>query len=520
MRASSSLFARLFIGVLLIAGLAGCALGPVQDGGPRPQSHALPPTGTGFGRAVAEAAAAHPGRSGFAVIEGGPTAFAAREALARGAERTLDVQYFIWEPDASGLALLVRLAEAAERGVRVRLLLDDLYQGPNDAALALLDAHPDAEVRLYNPAPDRVHRKAGFVTSFDTFNHRMHNKAFIADTALGIIGGRNISDKYFVADKRSNFRDLDLLAAGPVVGAIARSFGAYWAHPLSVRLDRLRAPARVADPAGIPGLLRLRLAGVAQAEEKLRRIRRAGPASGRDRPLPRPGAMVWAPAVVLADGAAKPLTGRPALMRALRAILGGRPRHDLLFEMAYVVPGPETRAWLCGMAADGVTVRGLTNSFASNDLMVTHSGYAEVREELARCGLRLSELRADAGFVRHKWTWLPPRSNALLHTKAMVFDGRWTFISSLNLDPRSIALNTELGVLVDSPRLSARVTRFIEEGMRLDNAYRVVLDGKGDLSWITRYDGRVVRLRTEPRTDAWDRAVLRFLEWLPLEGML
>lgn len=500
---------------LLCLVMSSCAAGPVLDLGPRLETYAPAPETSGLGRRVAAMAAANPGRSGFAIVEGGAAAFAAREGLVERAERSVDLQYFIWEPDATGLHMLAELAAAAERGVRVRVLLDDLYTGQSDPYLALLDGHPNAEVRFFNASLNRENPKAGFVRSFATFNHRMHNKAFIADNAIALIGGRNISDKYFVVDPRSNFRDLDLLAAGPVVRDISASFDAYWNSPLSVRLDTLLKKPFVPLPQSIAGHLRLRLLGVPEAKEKLRWLRRFAP----EHPLPPLEDLVWAPAAVLVDDPDKPLTGRATLLRDLLAMLDGRPRRALLFEVAYVIPLESGLDYLCGLVRDGVRVRGLTNSFRSNDLLVTHAGYAEFRRQMVGCGIELYELRADARFVHKDWRWVPPTSSALLHTKAMVFDERWAFVSSLNLDPRSIALNTELGILIDSPEISARLTRFIEDGMAPDNAYSMALED-GDLVWRTVEQGRAVSLTTEPGTDAWDRLAIKVLALLPIEGML
>jgi putative cardiolipin synthase len=222
---------------------------------------------------------------------------------------------------------------------------------------------------------------------------------------------------------------------------------------------------------------------------------------------------------VLADARDKPKTARPGVLPALQRMTGESLRTELFLEVAYFVPGEKGVERLCSLAARGVRVRILTNSFASNDVLAAHAGYASYRHGLVRCGVEVAELQPEAGFIR-RWTWLRGKSKAGLHTKAAVFDRRAVFIGSFNLDPRSAFVNTELAIMVDSPALATIVARFMEEGMELDNAYHVQSDQEGNLVWIAKEQGETVRFPDEPHLTFWGSLATRVLSLLPIEGQL
>jgi putative cardiolipin synthase len=466
---------------------------------------------------VATAAAArHERRSGFALLTSGPEAFAARSDLAALAERTLDVQYYVWEDDASGRLLTAALLRAADRGVRVRVLLDDTHTVGRDSDLALLDSHPNIQVRLFNPLAERDWRLMDALREFPRINHRMHNKAFIADNAAAIAGGRNVGDAYFTADPAANFRDLDALAVGPVVRELSRSFDDFWNSGWSVPIRALvreraeparlgRLAARLEANTGSAGALPFeRGADRTSPDELLRRLR---------------DGLVWGEATVVADRPDKPATERPVLLEGLRALLRESGSREVLIESAYLIPSEGEIGRLCRLVAGGSRVRVLTNSLASTDVVLAYVAYAKRRARLLRCGVELYELRADARLVR-RWRWLSGRSTAALHTKAIVVDRRQVVVGSFNLDPRSAKLNTELAVVVDSPALAADVAAFVEDGMAPENAWRLGLDRDGHTVWLGDEGDRPVRLTRAPMAGFWRALGLDLLWPLPIDGQL
>jgi putative cardiolipin synthase len=498
---------------LLACLLAACA-GRVEPVGPphRIASHALPTpeTTTRLGGFFAGAARAHPGLSGFDLMTSGRTAFEARYALAHLAERTIDAQYFLWADDATGRNLLRALLDAADRGVRVRLLIDDLNRPGADIDLAALNAYPNVQVRLFNPFG-----ALDLVADFARVNHRMHDKAFIVDNAIAVVGGRNIADQYFSVNDESNFRDLDLLAAGPIVREISEEFDAFWnsAWATSVRrVDGARpGPSEVEAAAA-----RLR-ADVASTPYPFKTVLDNAYLSRFIDAVP--ARLAWGKGTLLFDAPDKPATEIPELVDELRAKVHGTFTRELLLEVAYFIPAERGTERLCALVANGVKIRVLTNSLASTDEVSAYAGYMHYREELLRCGVELHELRPDAAFVSREWTWLQSRSEAELHTKAAVFDRKKVMIGSFNLDPRSRYLNTEMAILVESPELAAKVAQFIVKGMSPANSFRLDLVG-GDAVWIGEEDGREVRFPRAPVTSIWRRLKADLISVLPVEELL
>lgn len=498
--------------------LAACA-GAVEPPGPphRVAAHALEdPASTPLGAVFEREAGRHPGLSGFDLIASGRTAFEVRYGFARLAQRTIDAQYFLWADDATGRNMLVALLEAADRGVRVRLLLDDLGLAGADATLVLLAAHPNLQVRIFNPFALRELHLADFLFDFDRVNHRMHNKAFVVDNTIAVVGGRNITDQYFSTDAEANFRDLDLLIAGRVVRDVSQVFDDFWNSPWATSIHRLDQERPSSEAA------RVFEAGLrASADDQTFPFR-----TQFDEPfLERLVAtvqrrLIWGKASLLADRPDKPQTSQPTVIEELRATLGGKVVQELLLESAYFVPAGGGTERLCGLAARGVQIRILTNSLASTDEVSTYAGFMRHRETLLRCGVELHELRPDAAFIRRDWTWLRTQSAAELHTKAAVFDREKVLIGSFNLDPRSRYLNTEIAVLVDSPALAAKVAAFIDGGMSLGNSFRLSLDSDGDVEWTARDEKGEERFGRAPDTSPWRRLKAGFFSLLPIEEQL
>ncbi|KQP11961.1 phospholipase D family protein [Pseudorhodoferax sp. Leaf267] len=510
---------RFLLACLCASLLMGCGSMPLPEG--RSVSTALPEAethGTALGRAIAPLAAAHPGRSGIFSLSDAREAFAARVLLARAAERTLDVQYYIWRPDTTGTLLLEALHDAANRGVRVRLLLDDNGTAGMDQLLAALDAHPLVEVRLFNPFRVRSPKWLGYLTDFSRANRRMHNKSFTADNQATIVGGRNVGDEYFGATEGVLFADLDVLAAGPVVPQISQDFDRYWesasAYPAAqvlpavdaAQLQALRTRARSveSDP---------RAAAYVEAVRALPFVQDL--VQGRL-------ALHWAPTRMVSDDPAKGLgqaRDGSLMLRQLTAILGQPARHvDLV--SPYFVPTAAGVEAFEALRARGVQVRILTNALEATDVAAVHAGYARHRQRLLQAGVELYELRRQAASGEAKMKTGPfGSSGSSLHAKTFAVDGQHVFVGSFNFDPRSIHLNTELGFVIDSPALAQRVDDAFD-GPVPAQSYTVGLDARGALVWTEQVDGQAVRHTTEPGASIWKRAGVVVLSWLPIEWLL
>ena len=469
-------------------------------------------SGTALGRAIAPRATEYPGRSGVYPLLDSRDAFAARMLLARAAERSLDVQYYIWKDDLSGRLLFEALREAAGRGVRVRLLLDDNNTAGLDAMLAALDAHPHIEVRLFNPFVNRRVRWLGYLTDFSRLNRRMHNKSFTADNQATIIGGRNVGDEYFDAAEGMVFVDLDVLAVGPVVTEVSQDFDRYWASGSSYPVDRLLP--RPSEP--------LRLEPDPQAAAKYLEVVKRSPFVREllERRLP----FEWAPTSMVSDHAAKGLGLAPAdglISQKLKELLGN-PQKELDLVSAYFVPAQAGTALFAEWAKSGVKLRVLTNSFEATDVSVVHAGYAKRRRALLEAGVTLYELRPlapEAGKADARLVGSSGSSAASLHAKTFSVDRARVFIGSFNFDPRSANLNTEMGFVIESPELAQRLREAFDRRIPA-RAYEARLSNEGNLYWIERGDGANVRHDTEPGTSVWQRLAVRLLSLLPIEWML
>lgn len=549
------------------------AVTPARNAAFTQEESAAPAARSGEGpRRISEVAQMHDGME----------ALTARVALARFARQSLDMQYYIWDGDQSGTYLLSELIAAADRGVRVRLLLDDItsrgivdgmlqqlasaaraatadledtladitpddlerkdrirslmdeiHTGGRDLIAAALDTHPNIEVRMFNPFDSRkrsgMARAFQFLADFSRLNRRMHNKVFAADNQIAIVGGRNIADNYFGLHEKYDFRDLDLLVRGPVVQDVSGSFDLYWNSPWAVPVHafamKRRSEQRLAG-------LRKELTDAFQWE-KHDRLKALESDAETARALRRITArMVKAPVRVVADlpGKVHKPTGEPLVAEALAARARGS-KDEILVESAYFVPVNVTFESMHERIDHGVHVCILTNSMASTNQMPAHAGYAKHRKRLLETGVTLHELRPyplDA--VPADRRRRGPRT--VLHTKAVVFDREHVFVGTFNLDPRSADLNTEIGLMVESPSLAEEVAGIIENGTKPDRSWRLVLGhpeseqvnsaGKprGPVCWCgDRTEKRMV-LRREPETRWGSRLLMRLVSWLPIDEML
>jgi len=508
--------------VLLVAGilLAGCStLPPLSN---QTISTALTDTAdTRLGKAVHADAQAQSDKSGIYALEVPQDAFAARVLLARAAERSLDVQYYIWHGDTTGYLMFEEIWNAAERGVRVRLLLDDNGIAGLDPIIAALDSHPNIEVRLFNPFAQRRFKAFGYLTDFSRLNRRMHNKSFTADTQATIVGGRNIGDEYFGAGEHMVFADLDVVAVGRIAGETAAVFDLYWASKSAYPAEAIVGKAG-ADKvqAMIAQFAAVRTSAAAMRYlEAVRSTRLIQALIARDLPLE------WAHVRVLYDDPTKTLNKaqKAGLLSTKLREAVGTPARGLDIISPYFVPGKEGTLALSAFPERGVRLRILTNSLAATDVGAVHAGYAKRREALLRSGAKIYELKPDAesddvkdAKKRHKGG----SSSASLHAKTFSVDRAHVFIGSFNLDPRSLHLNTEMGFVIESARLADAVSSWLDRSMD-SAAYEVILARNGHgLEWIERTAQGEIHHSVEPRTGFMKRFGVGFMSLLPIEWLL
>ncbi len=471
-------------------------------------------------RALAERLAARPGLCGIHALREAHDAFAARMWMARAAERTLDVQYYIWRGDMTGILLLRELAEAAARGVRVRLLLDDNNTRGLDAMLGALDLHPNVEVRLFNATRFRRARLLGLLLHPSRANRRMHNKSFTADDALTVIGGRNVGDEYFGAGSGLLFDDLDVAVVGPAVADVSSAFEAYWTSACVEPLGAVVAPA---DGDAFDDLLD-RAATTAQKEAADQYVCAVRESDFMIALVEGRLELEWAPARLVVDDPRKGLghaASRDVLTARLQDLIG-RPRATFDLVSAYFVPTRDGTRRLTALADGGVAIRVLTNSLDATDVTAVHAGYAKRRRALLEAGVRLFELRRTAPRLARRERRRSSRlgsSSSSLHAKTFAVDGEKVFVGSFNFDPRSARLNTELGIVIESASLAGAVRETFDDEVA-ETAYEVVLAGNGRMLWCEVVDGRFVRHGHEPDASAWRRALVMVLSFLPIEWML
>ena len=498
-----------------LAVTACASLPPIEA---RKETHALVRTDdTRLGRAIAPLAAAHPGKSGIHALTRPTDAYAARIVLALAAEKSIDVQYYIWRDDQSGIGLFESLWMAAGRGVRIRLLLDDANTKGLDETLAVFAAHPNVEVRLYNPFASRGSRLLGYMGDFSRLNRRMHNKSFTVDNQATIVGGRNIGNEYFGVGDEELFADLDVLAFGQAVQEVSDAFDLYWNSASAY-------PALDVIPHADEGAA----ARMAQRFE----ANREDPASKEYVGAARDTALVrdllarklpieWTEARAVRDDPAKTLDTterRDLLMLTDLLATFGRPEKSFYLVSPYFVPGKEGVAALTAMAHRGVTTVVLTNSLGATDVGPVHAGYSKSREALLDAGVKLYELKPTST-VETEHRKKKGSSPESLHAKTFALDDKRIFVGSFNFDPRSALLNTEMGLVIDSPALAGALTRAFEAKVP-ENAYEVRKDAKGSIVWVERTPAGEVVHDDEPGAGALRRAWIEFLSWLPIDWLL
>ena len=452
-----------------------------------PPEPSLPPgTGSALDDIIAPAEAQHPGASGFRLLREGPEAFAIRSRSALLAARSIDVQTYIWHDDGTGRYLAARLLEAADRGVRVRLLVDDMDARAKDAGFAALDAHPNIEVRLFNPFKTRsgpIYFAFEAMGSFSRINRRMHNKSWIVDNRLAVVGGRNLGNEYFGASDEVNFVDLDFAMVGPIVRDASASFDRYWNSPAAYPIALL-APKSV-TPEALQAA-RARIAPLVETSESSRYADELRRSEAVERLITGDWPMDWSanyrfvsddPLKALGRKSAKSVGGSDVL--ALIAKIVKESRSSTTVISPYFVPGKVGTDFLVGVDQAGSSVRVLTNSLAANDVALVYGGYSQWRKQLLEGGVELWELKPANGVVK---TSFFGSSGSSLHTKALTVDGHVSFVGSYNLDPRSTSLNCEQGIFVEQPSIAAQIEEIFRFDTEPAHAWAVTLH-EGKLQW-------------------------------------
>jgi len=459
-----------------------------------------------------------PGQSGFSILNTGRQGFERRAELIEAAERSIDAQYYIWNSDVSGVYLARRLIIAADRGVQIRLLLDDVNLGERDLLLAALDSHPNIHIRIYNPSAVRsgIGNLVAFVSDFRRMNRRMHNKTFVVDYALGIAGGRNIGDEYFDLHPNMNHRDRDVLAVGPIVGELTKNFEAYWKSAWSYPISNIaKTPKNAASILGsaresagdITGLTRGTVQNIEAARGKIQQVIEG---------------LIWAPAELVFDSPLQDANEVPDQLKKTAQALRDLVQHansEILVESAYLILGNKQLELMSDLNARNVKVAALTNSLATNDLTPNHAGYTRCRPELLSQGVELFELRPDAEACK---LWVEPAEYCdhgamSLHAKSVVVDRRTLFVGSFNINLRSIYLNGETALIIHSPELAEQVANDIRLAMGRPNSWQVTCDVNGKLQWVSSDE---VLWNHEPAVNWWRRLLSRFISLMPIEFFL
>ncbi len=520
------------------------------------------------------------GKTGVYFLHDGQEAFIARLAMIEKAEQSIDAQYYIWHDDVSGRLLLQSMYKAAQRGVRVRLLLDDNSTAGMDEVLTQFNSHPNIEVRLFNPYVQRKHRSIAYFTETIRINRRMHNKSFTADGVISVIGGRNIGDEYFEANNSVLFADFDVSVVGAVVPEIQQEFDSYWASPSSYPITKI-AKANIKQARINQPKTQLTQSKFAQAQLTQNKLTQNKPANqnvnlkintktntkiSNNKPHNNPITLEqptkskeyllnlfatkfpnylanpndpleeWAKAHFFSDPADKAIRGRKfdyqdSVLAKITPFISST-KHQLLIVSPYFVPTPRGTQYLINMAKQGKRVIVSTNSLASTDVPFVHSGYKRYRKQLLQAGVEIYEFKPDPkndeygkqGYQEkyrddYDVNGILPDSNASLHAKMFTSDNKYLFVGSPNFDPRSAMLNTEMGIVFESERMAKAVNKAFAQNKDIIN-YRLELTKKGKLEWHSLENGKKVIYHSEPHAEMSDKAFADVLSLIPLDGWL
>jgi len=517
--------------MLVLSLMVGCANLPKNPD--RKQSSAMTDTDdTVLGKAVRKHGEGKGSMSGFSPLVEGLDAFAARILLAQLAQKSIDVQYYIWHDDEVGELLSIALIRAAERGVRVRMLIDDIGLGASDEGLITVNSHPNIEIRLFNPRINRTWRTLESVFSFSRINRRMHNKSFTVDNQVTIVGGRNVGNEYYDAGTDVNFNDFDVLAIGPVAREVSNSFDKYWNSEFAIPVEEIIPTSDTS----IDEIINRILASETDLKSSpyVKAVTQSKFADHiRSGSLP----LYWGEAHVLYDEPEKLQTdsnNKEGHLLTKMTKLVENPQEELIIISPYFIPGNDGVKDIENLVNKGVSVKILTNALSATDVGAVHAGYAKYRIPLLQANAELYEAKADPTFnearKEKRKSGYGGSSRSSLHSKIYVFDRRKVFVGSLNLDPRSIDINTEMGILFENVEFAKRIGKFWDDDIKY-HAYELELrsdDEAGDeemqsrnsLVWIEHLDDGVVTYTKDPKTSFWRRFGVGFLGILPIENQL
>jgi cardiolipin synthase C len=521
--------------VLIVAVLSGCAsLPPGSDFSKTASSALAHPEETRLGRQFDDAGRKHGGNSGFRIIPVGADGFLIRMQMINAAERTLDLQYFIFRGDETGRLLTGAVLHAADRGVRVRVLIDDGDTVAGDGQITALEAHPSVEIRFFNPFAYRGHtalfRAIEFMFNASRLDYRMHNKLFVVDNAIALIGGRNIGDQFFQIDPESQVADDDVFAAGPITQQLSATFDEYWNSALSIPAEALSGgkSSHTALNEHRKVLNEEKQQLKADGIDYVKRVATGEPFNGTiSGRLP----LIWAHAQLVCDSPDKKKVENGAMVGRLmqRAVANATiaVQSELLMVTPYLIPGKEGMQLFKDLRQRNVRVRVLTNSLESSTVLLAQSGYMQYRVPLLENGVELYEIRSLLGNARGsgETTAISRYGNYSLHAKLFVFDRQRVFIGSMNFDQRSMHLNTEIGLIIDSPALAQQIAARFEAMVQPVNSYMLALrpngaGGSPSLVWHTQEDAKAVEYVTEPARSDWQRVEVNTLSLLPLDKEL
>ena len=512
----------------ILLSLSACTTLPKQQNIQPEYAYDIDTQQTDLAKIITPLKQQNPELTGYHVLYDPLEAIAARINLIERAEKTLDLQYYIWDNDKIGSLALYKIIEAADRGVKVRLLIDDNNAGKMEGVYLALDQHPNIEVKLFNPYRFRRLRPIDMVLDLKRINRRMHNKTFTADNQISLIGGRNMSNQYYNASDSYQFSDVDVMLVGQAVDDITHSFDEYWNHSYAYPVRNIVNH----------NTYTLRYDGLKEQLTKHYQeitVQNYLDLSNRthdfDQWLDHNIQLDWVKAEVVKDAPDK-IRARAKKEQHLNFQMVKRlenPEHSVDLISAYFVPQKQGEAKLIELAKDGVQVRVLTNSFKANDVALVHAFYAKYRIDLLKNGVELYEflpaISEDNLYPNSKEiskqtkVSLKGLSRSSLHAKLMALDNKQVFIGSFNFDPRSANLNTEIGVIINSPPLANAVHKTMDVNLK-KYAYKLVLDSQQKINWLKETPQGIVTLRKEPKMKWWQKAGVKIISWLPIEGFM
>ncbi|MFW2078556.1 phospholipase D family protein [Acinetobacter sp. ULE_I010] len=512
----------------ILLSLSACTTLPKQQNIQPEYAYDIDTQQTDLAKIITPLKQQNPELTGYHVLYDPLEAIAARINLIERAEKTLDLQYYIWDNDKIGSLALYKIIEAADRGVKVRLLIDDNNAGKMEGVYLALDQHPNIEVKLFNPYRFRRLRPIDMVLDLKRINRRMHNKTFTADNQISLIGGRNMSNQYYNVSDSYQFSDVDVMLVGQAVDDITHSFDEYWNHSYAYPVRNIINH----------NTYTLRYDGLKEQLTKHYQeitVQNYLDLSNRthdfDQWLDHNIQLDWVKAEVVKDAPDK-IRARAKKEQHLNFQMVKRlenPEHSVDLISAYFVPQKQGEAKLIELAKDGVQVRVLTNSFKANDVALVHAFYAKYRIDLLKNGVELYEFLPAISeenlypnskeISKQTKVSLKGLSRSSLHAKLMALDNKQVFIGSFNFDPRSANLNTEIGVIINSPPLANAVHKTMDVNLK-KYAYKLVLDSQQKINWLKETPQGIVTLRKEPKMKWWQKAGVKIISWLPIEGFM